>query len=144
MSSLIFAYGTLRLNGSNHYLLGSSQHVGMFYTKEKYILIKLAKQNFPYLIPASFLPEKAHLATNVIGDLFSVSDEVLVELDSLEGHPHFYMRQFIDIDHIEDNSVFQSKVQCYVLNENIFNGFDKSQIVVLDGDWTKFITKTLE
>jgi gamma-glutamylaminecyclotransferase len=87
--NLVAVYGTLRKGNGNYYrFLSDSKYIGQGYTKDKYPLII---QGLPYLV------DQRGFGHNVEVDVFKVSDEVLWELDSLEGHPKWYERKQIDI-----------------------------------------------
>ena len=88
--NVVAVYGTLKkgFNNYNHYLT-SSTYVGRGRTRDRYPLIV---KGLPYLI------EKKGQGTNVIVDVFKVSDGVMNNLDALEGHPNWYIRKQIPIN----------------------------------------------
>lgn len=97
-------YGTLkRGNGNYNYYLSDSKFVGAGTTKDKYPLIV---NGLPYLI------DKEGFGHNVEVDVFKVSDEVLRDIDRLEGHPNWYNRRMIPI------VVGNKTINCWVY----FNG----------------------
>lgn len=87
--NLVAVYGTLKKGYSNyHRLLRTSNHIASGVTANKYPLVI---KGLPYLI------EEQGKGYNVEVDIFSVSDNTLRDLDSLEGHPNFYERKKTDI-----------------------------------------------
>ena len=97
----VAVYGTLKKGNSNyHHYLSDSTFIGSGVTTDKYPLV--VPQSLPYLLDEK---GKGH---NVEVDVFSVSNEVLKDLDRLEGHPNFYTRKQISI------SVGKSKIKCWI------------------------------
>lgn len=88
----IFVYGTLKQGYHNNQLLRGSRFVGRATSLSPYAM--LDGRGFPYLAEAA----DGH---PVRGELFEVSDEVLANVDRLEGYPHHYtreVRQFATLD----------------------------------------------
>lgn len=81
---LIFVYGTLRKGHCNHHLLkdaycygvGSSEACYAMYLKNGYPYITSSESRYP-----------------IVGELYSVDDETLAQLDKFEGHPRYYERR---------------------------------------------------
>ncbi len=81
---LVFVYGTLRKGQCNHrYFLNRSKFLGMAKTKKRYALYGDA---IPVL-------SRAGSISQVTGEVYSVDDATLLNLDRLEGHPDAYMRE---------------------------------------------------
>lgn len=88
-TNLVAVYGTLKKGNSNYYrYLTDSQFVGSGVTADRYPLII---NGLPYLI------EHKGIGYNVDVDVFNVSDDVMYDLDILEGHPRWYERKQIKI-----------------------------------------------
>jgi gamma-glutamylcyclotransferase (GGCT)/AIG2-like uncharacterized protein YtfP len=86
----VAVYGTLKKDYSNYlYYLSDSKYLGSGLTKNKYPLVI---KGLPYLI------NKKGIGHNVCVDVFRVTDETLMRLDKLEGHPNWYERKKIDIN----------------------------------------------
>lgn len=94
----IFVYGTLKRNHRANHLLKNGTFLGEARTTPKYVLYSLG----PY--PIMTAGEMA-----VKGEIWEVNIKTLAALDRYEGHPHFYMRSFIEL---EDGST----VQAYLVN----------------------------
>lgn len=87
--NLVAVYGTLRKGNGNYYhYLQDSKYIGPGYTEDKFPLVV---NGLPYLV------DKKGFGHNVEVDVFKVSDEVLKELDVLEGHPNWYKRRKVNI-----------------------------------------------
>ena len=84
--NIIFVYGTLRSGFHNHSLLYNSKLIGKGKTKDKYALYSFG---VPFLVNEP--------VTQVIGEVYSVSDKTLKHIDSLEMHPNWYKRKLISI-----------------------------------------------
>ncbi len=84
---IVFVYGTLKRQHSNHSLLLHSKYLGTGQTIEKYSLRIFG-------IPYVFKYEKI---SHIHGELYSVNDHTLARLDMLEGHPDWYRREEVKI-----------------------------------------------
>ena len=87
--NVIGVYGTLKKGNSNYYhFLTSSKYVGRGETKDKYPLIV---ESLPYMV------DKKGIGHNVTIDVFKVSDDKLLDIDGLEGHPNWYKRKQVPV-----------------------------------------------
>lgn len=86
----IAVYGTLRYGYGNHGLIKDCDFLGYGHTAAK---MRLCIEGLPYVIRG-----KHKGGHNVEVEVYSVSDEVLRNVDNLEGHPTFYRRDSIGID----------------------------------------------
>ena len=99
-TNYVAVYGTLKKYYSNYWnYLTASSFLGSGQTQDKYPLIV---KGLPYLI------NKKGTGHNVSVDVFRVTDNVLKDLDSLEGHPIWYKREQIYIN------VKNRKVLCWI------------------------------
>ena len=96
----VFVYGTLRKGFGNHHLLRNAKFIGEGLTKEKY---SLYATSIPYVVKEPLIRIK--------GELYEVDDFILEELDYLEGHPHFYERELIDV--VVNNKVYKAWMYFY-------------------------------
>ncbi|KAK4884667.1 hypothetical protein RN001_000938 [Aquatica leii] len=88
----VFVYGTLKTDEPNHYWFeknpnGSYEFISNAETTEKYPLIVATKYNIPFLL---YKPGIGHY---IKGELYAVNEDVLANLDLLEEHPTFYVRE---------------------------------------------------
>lgn len=87
----IFVYGTLMRGFGNHGLILDQKFLGMAFTLQ------------PYLMTAGMIPfvsnsnEQAKRKAYILGEVYEVDKEALIELDALEGHPDWYERKKIDV-----------------------------------------------
>lgn len=112
--NLVAVYGTLKMGHGNYYnYLNTSTYVGRGETTDKYPLVV---NGLPYLL------EHKGDGDNVTVDVFRVSDDVLRNLDSLEGHPNWYIRKKISIN------VNDKAINCWVYfcpsAERYYNGYN--------------------
>ncbi len=84
---IVFVYGTLKRNFSNHHLLLYSKYLGTGKTVDTY---SLYVSGIPYVI-------KHESISHIHGELYSVNDHTLARLDMLEGHPDWYRREEVKI-----------------------------------------------
>lgn len=103
----VFVYGTLRKGGGNHErLLKGAQFVGDAKTKENYIMLASG-------IP--FVSEEAG-PSQIVGEVYDVTDEELVRLDQLESYypedleKSWYKRQVITVILDKDQSETQAGI----------------------------------
>ncbi|MBJ95723.1 MAG: gamma-glutamylcyclotransferase [Rickettsiales bacterium] len=85
--TLLFVYGTLLRGQRNHHFLGGSEFIAAVRTAPVYRLVSLG--SFPALREAG--------NHSIPGELYAVSNTVLLRCDALEGHPHFYLRRHIEL-----------------------------------------------
>jgi gamma-glutamylaminecyclotransferase len=83
--SLLFVYGTLKRGQANHALLGRSPLLGEWLTAPKYTLYDLGSY------PAVTLEG----TTAIYGEVYKVSEKILLRIDRLEEYPLWYDRQLI-------------------------------------------------
>ena len=76
---LLFTYGTLKQGYWNHHLLGNSIYLGKGITYEKYALYNYS---YPFAVHEEI--EDKHPVLPVLGELYTITREVLDEVDHLE------------------------------------------------------------
>nr|XP_022295685.1 putative gamma-glutamylcyclotransferase CG2811 [Crassostrea virginica] len=95
----VFLYGTLKKDQPNHARMAAGLQSedcvfeGIGETQTRYPLIVDPLFNIPFLLGAPNHPK----ALNVEGEVYSVSEKMLKNLDELERHPTFYTRQEIPV-----------------------------------------------
>ncbi|XP_063370625.1 putative gamma-glutamylcyclotransferase CG2811 isoform X1 [Cydia amplana] len=114
MTHQVFVYGTLKRNEPNHYWLtnpenGASKFIANGTTKTKYPLIIATRYNIPFLL---YSPGDG---SNVQGEVYEVDDKMLSNLDILEDHPKFYVREVDDILIQKGNETTTTKCWVYFL-----------------------------
>ena len=87
-SVYVGVYGTLKCGHGNHRLLMSSTFIGKGKTNDRY---PLTISSLPYL------HKQENVGHNVEVEVYKVDHPTLEQLDRLEGHPHFYKREVIEI-----------------------------------------------
>lgn len=102
---LVFVYGTLKRGHVNHRWLATSNWLGEGVTAAKFGFYAGPD---PFVGEAALIPfayERSAAgdeAVRVHGELWSVDEATLLELDRLEGHPDWYQRQTVAIAVGED------------------------------------------
>lgn len=87
-------YGTLRKGYSNHVLLVDTRFIGTGVTSEPY---RLTANGIPFV-------SKKDPVSKVKVEIYETDNEdIISDVDALEGHPRFYKREEISVD-LEDGS----------------------------------------
>jgi gamma-glutamylaminecyclotransferase len=88
-NNMVFVYGTLRKGHSNNHMLKDAYCYGVGVSEDRYAMY--IHKCYPYItsIDARY---------PIVGELYSVDDETLMELDKFEGHPRYYKRIEIPVN----------------------------------------------
>lgn len=113
MDNIVFCYGTLKLNQSNHERL--DMHKADYLGQDKINGRIYSLGNFPGL--------KDHPNGKVYGELYEVDDEQLARLDRLENHPHMYERKKVTTE---------SGIECWTY---FYNGDVSNRHFIRSGIW---------
>ncbi len=84
----VFVYGSLLAGEPNHRVLASARFVAHARTRPTFALHDLGA--FPGVVAGG--------ATAVVGEIYEVDGPTLDRLDRLEGHPHLYRREVIELE----------------------------------------------
>ena len=106
--TLLFVYGTLKRDYSNHALLAAAHFVGEAATIEEYGFYLGPDEHAPEEPGIPFLsakPKVGDAAVQVRGELWQVDSSTLAQLDELEGHPDWYQRKKIAVCLTSEESV---------------------------------------
>nr|XP_018905354.1 PREDICTED: putative gamma-glutamylcyclotransferase CG2811 isoform X2 [Bemisia tabaci] len=104
----VFVYGTLKRNLPNHELLldkvrGKATFIGEGHTVDKFPLVVASKYHIPCLLFCR------NVGNQVKGELYEVDEDMLLNLDKLEEHPHFYERVVEPVQIYNDKNSTESK-----------------------------------
>lgn len=93
----VFVYGTLKRNEPNHNWLtessnGFAKHICNGSTRDLFPLIIATKFNIPFLLN---LPGTGH---KINGEIYTVDEKMLKNLDELEDYPKLYDRILLNMD----------------------------------------------
>ena len=105
---LIFVYGTLKQGFGNHRLLAGSKFLGTGSTNKKFAMYSIG---FPFVC-------KDEPISQIHGELYQVDDEILQNLDNLEGHPDWYRREKVKIYLDDGNTKPKMKAWIYFNPDN--------------------------
>ena len=121
----VFVYGTLKEGYSNHnYWMKGTSFYAEGETVDKWTMVGKG-MSYPYL-----LEENDSYGANIKGEVYTVTREQLLNLDTLEGCPYHYRRKVINIKVDEGNVV-----QAYVYYKNSITYEDLSKEFI--DEWTK-------
>lgn len=134
----VFVYGSLKDGFHNNDIIAENPNnklIGNCYTKKKYLMISLG--SFPAVIDWYTVDHNNH----VTGELYSVDDTTLHQLDMLEGHPLFYKRKSTQVVMDSDGSVVDTYI--YFLNRKnmTVEEVDRINSVLCDTESDKYFWK---
>jgi gamma-glutamylaminecyclotransferase len=132
---MLFVYGTLMSTYKNNYILTNSKSifVGNAQTMEKYTMYVMGHldgynngKGVPFV-------NKYISSSYIYGELWEITSNTLIEIDKLEGHPGWYIRENISIqfgnniinayiyfnNNVDDNSYYKADVK--IANSGNFN-----------------------
>lgn len=93
---IVFVYGTLKSGEPNHHWLtnlnnGASKFIGNGKTTGKFPMVLGTRYNIPFVVDVRGMGHAIH------GEMYEIDENMLVKLDELEGHPHYYTRMLTNI-----------------------------------------------
>lgn len=89
--NLVFVYGTLKMNGSNHIYIRDAEFKGTGRTVDKFQFF--SNRYFPMITP----PDEDNPGIRIEGEVYSVTDDQLRSLDCLEANGRMYERREVKI-----------------------------------------------
>ncbi|XP_014363973.2 putative gamma-glutamylcyclotransferase CG2811 isoform X1 [Papilio machaon] len=113
MSEKVFVYGTLKKNEPNHHWLtdqknGVSKFIVNGQTCQRYPLIIGTKYNIPFVL------YKPGVGYHVQGEVYEVDEKMMSNLDILEDHPNYYIREIDNIDIKKPGTNEKEIIKCWV------------------------------
>lgn len=111
MSNFLFVYGTLKKEFRANFLLEKEKFISNAITVNKFCMISSEFGNYPLLYN-----DISNLGTQIFGEVYSVSDDKLMELDVYEGVPTLYERKNITVE-IDNKKLID--VFVYIATDNI-------------------------
>lgn len=121
----LFVYGTLRKGFSNHdhFLRDKSSVYFMSdgVTADKYTM---SAASCPWV-------SKKEQSTVIHGELYLIDDETLSRIDRLEGHPHNYCREIVQVENISENVVVDAWM--YLRDSDSRYG-----VIIPNGDYAEY------
>ena len=118
---LVMVYGSLREGLHNHHLLKDSESIAHVTIPTGYRMVSLG--GFPAVLRAT--PDRE---TPIVAEIYKVSPQTLLVLDSLEGHPDWYKREKVVTEH--------GNAWIYVMPPG---GYEDNRPVP-EGDWLDYYT----
>jgi gamma-glutamylcyclotransferase (GGCT)/AIG2-like uncharacterized protein YtfP len=116
-------YGTLRKGYGNHSLLLGTNFIGAGLTSEPY---RLTANGIPFV-------SKESPVSKVKVEVYETDNEdIISDVDSLEGHPRFYRREEIFVD-LEDGSKVSAELY--------FCSGRESNTLIESGDYADYRTR---
>ena len=118
MSHIIFVYGTLMKGESNHYYIENQQYLGKA-AIHGYNLYNLG--HYPGIRPSE------HKTRTVYGELYSIDDNALKEVNRLEGEGSLYLLRQTEAQ-TEDGKTVTAGIYVY-------NHETNEEKLIEGGDW---------
>ena len=87
MSELLFTYGTLKKNCTNHHYLKTSKFIGEAYTLKKFLLYH---KGYPYIVPDKN-------GFSIKGELYEIDLNTFKQIDELEDYPEEYQKAKVEV-----------------------------------------------
>ena len=115
----VFVYGTLRRGELRNRVLQSSEFLGDTKTAPIFTMLHLGA--YPGVIKRGETP--------IIGELYSIDESTLRDLDRIEGHPTFYKREVVGLDNGESAWMY--------LLAPTYSATADMRSIIKNGDWVK-------
>ena len=93
----VFVYGTLKRGYRNHGLLENSTYLGKAKTTKKMAMISNESNTFPYVLGVD-----EYAGEHIEGEVYLVDETTKDRLDLLEGVPHHYYEDVVEVEYIDD------------------------------------------
>ena len=106
---LVFVYGTLKQGHQNNVLMSTSKFLGRAMTIDKYVMYQ---SGIPFV-------SKSLSTTNISGEIYSVSKKTMDNLDLLEHHPDWYVREKVPVRVIDREGEIKTVDAWLYFNEEI-------------------------
>ncbi|MFA7083192.1 MAG: gamma-glutamylcyclotransferase family protein [Arcobacteraceae bacterium] len=121
----VFVYGSLKSGFYNHFLLENALKIDNATTLDTFLMYPNINYFFPFLFKA-ISHEDIKKSISVKGELYKINNELLSELDILEGvSAGFYNRETIEVRTL-DNIV--QKAYVYIANNSLL---DSNEVDIL-------------
>jgi gamma-glutamylaminecyclotransferase len=117
---LLFVYGTLKRGHANHRRIEEAEFVCRLNLTPDFYMISFG--GFPGIVYRNDFPENLRPTspklqpTQITGELYRVTKEMLASVDLLEGHPTFYKRRVLDVSTVGEQAYFYVLPTSYVVN----------------------------
>lgn len=120
MTHTVAVYGSLRQGLGNHRLLESSELIGTYGVLLPYTMLDLG--SFPGIVHNKWKNNPLTV------ELYEVDDDVMEDLDFLEGYPSFYNREQVMIEDKQALIYFLANRSNYVRTATVASGDWKAYI----------------
>lgn len=117
LTDKLFVYGTLKKDFSNHNYLKSAKYLYDAFTLTKFQMLNLGY--YPALI-------KDEDGYSIKGEVYRITENILKNIDILEGYPDFYTRELIT------TNMSNFMVYIYYLKNNL-NNYNKDYVKPIKG-----------
>lgn len=83
---LVFVYGTLKKGFLRHSALRNAKYIGEFKTSPNYLMYHVhPPAGYPALV-------ESESGKEIVGEVYEINQQILTDLDQIEGVPYLYRR----------------------------------------------------
>jgi gamma-glutamylaminecyclotransferase len=129
MKFLIFVYGTLREGGRLHGRLAGQEKRFDRATLADHGMYPAGRGSFPGIVPRE--------GSQVVGEVYMVTEPCLHSLDYLEGHPSHYRREIVRVECYDGNSPWSVHAYIHQIPPDAPEWIET-------GDWLEYINRDEE
>lgn len=132
----VAVYGTLRRGFHNHKILEyfGAEYLGRAKTVEKYPMV--IKHGIPYVGQM----KRNEMGSEIVVEIYRISDECLKQLDRLEGCPDWYHREEVRLEGFEKVNQLGIHIEMYFSHEiDKMSDEDLKNVVEESGDFERWL-----
>jgi len=142
----VFVYGTILSGMRNNHRVKDGKFIGKAETIKELYMTSMNNCCYPMVSYESLHPSQS--PTTIKGEVYEINEETLQDLDYLEGHPHFYTRQSIEVK-VKNEIDEILNVFCYIIlqpdiMEEVKYKYEIRSESVNDGNWRGYYEKYLK
>lgn len=127
---LVFVYGSLMNGFGNHRILACQKFVGNARIESDDNGKSFTMHAYTHSFPAIYEDETMRQKSSIDGEVYKVDVETFVDLDCLESHPYWYVREQVQV-RLDDGHTVDAWV--YVMRHDKVQGEE-----IKNGSWRSY------